>query len=215
MKTAGDFFVAGRRLGPGLMFATHGRRQYRRRLDARCGRRGLPARHRRLVVGRLGRARFASCSRSWSVRGCAASRRSAAPHRGRFPRASIQRRGPHGRHRAAVGRHARGARQPADSRPASSSTASRASRSPPASCSAGSGYRVLRRRRPDDGGLDQPAADRFRGRHDVRARAAVHRARRRLGRARGGAGAGRLLELVGRVAVPGHARPRRSSSHRA
>jgi len=106
VKTAADFFVAGRRLGPGLLFSTM--------LAANIGagstvgrRAWLSRRDRRLVVGWVGRHRLARARihrRAAHLAGLVAAR---PAHGGRLPRPPLFAARERQRVGAALGRHSR------------------------------------------------------------------------------------------------------------
>ena len=73
-KHQGDFFVAGRRLGPGLLFATMLAANIGAGSTVGAAGLGLPRRAQRVVVGRVRRVWLDRAGASGSVRACAASR---------------------------------------------------------------------------------------------------------------------------------------------
>ena len=90
VRGAGDFFVAGRQLGPGLHLRDDARRQHRRGIDRRRDGARIRGRSRRVVVGRVGRDRI-DRARDVDWTGDAPRGGSArTAHRRRLPRVSLQ-----------------------------------------------------------------------------------------------------------------------------
>ena len=90
VRATGDFFVAGRSLGPGAHLRDVSRRQHRRRIDRRRRRARLSRRPERVVVERVGRHRLPRArvlGRSADVAGVGDARR---PDRRRFSRAALR-----------------------------------------------------------------------------------------------------------------------------